>query len=44
MRENDKKLLIMTQKGRKICFKTDDILRYELFNLQNAQKYKKSKV
>ena len=44
MRENDKKWLIMTQKGPKIRFKTDDILRYELFNLQNAQKCKKSKV
>ena len=33
MRENDKKWQIMTQKGPKISFKTDEILRYELFNL-----------
>ena len=44
MRENDKKCQKMSQKGPKKRFKTDEILRYELFNLQNAQKRKKSKV
>ena len=32
MTENDKKWLIKTQKGPKICFKTDDILRYRVSN------------
>ena len=44
MRKNDKKSLKMTQKGPQIHSKTDVILKYLLFNLQIAQKRKKSKV